>query len=105
MVSSRFLMKTGILRAPGDFRMRVSWVMVCWRIWGGQISILVITTITGTFRAKAMPKCSLNLSKSLLFTLRGECCILAHPNEAIICSDHEKAVIWAATQQPKDCCA
>lgn len=66
MVSSRFLMKMGILRAPGDFRMRVSWVMVCWRIWGGQMSILVITTITGTFRARAMPRCSLRCV-SLMF--------------------------------------
>ena len=66
MVSSRFLMKMGILRAPGDLRMRVSWVMVCSRIWGGQMSILVITTITGTFRARAIPKCSLCCGKSLV---------------------------------------
>ncbi len=52
-------MKMGILRAPGDLRMRVNWVMVCCRICGGQMSIFVMTTITGTFRARAMPRCSL----------------------------------------------
>ena len=29
------------------------------------MSILVITTITGTLRARAIPKCSLNLSQRL----------------------------------------
>lgn len=59
MVSFLFLMKMGILRAPGDLRIRVSWVIVCSRIWGGQMSILVITTMTGTLSARAMPRCSL----------------------------------------------
>ena len=72
MVSSLFLMKIGILRAPGDLRIRVSWVMVCSRIWGGQMSILVITTITGTFKARAIPKCSLHSSKSSVSILGRE---------------------------------
>lgn len=59
MQSARLLTKIGILRAPGDLRILVSCVIVCWRIWGGQMSILVITTRTGTFKARAMPRCSL----------------------------------------------
>ncbi len=59
IVSAWVWMKMGILRAPGDLRMRVSWVIVCARIWGGQMSILVMTTMTGTLRARAMPRCSL----------------------------------------------
>lgn len=59
MTSAWVLTKRGILRAPGDFRILVSWVMVCWRMWGGQMSTLVMTTMTGTLRARAMPRCSL----------------------------------------------
>ncbi len=57
--SSRVRMKTGILRAPGLLRMRVICVTVCSRMWGGQMSILVTTTMTGTLSASAMPRCSL----------------------------------------------
>lgn len=32
------------------------------------MSILVITTITGTFRARAIPRCSLHSGKSLVCT-------------------------------------
>lgn len=39
--------------------------MVCCKICGGQISILVMTTMTGTFSASAIPKCSLELRKYL----------------------------------------
>ena len=31
------------------------------------MSILVITTMTGTFRARAMPRCSLSSGKCLIF--------------------------------------
>lgn len=59
IVSSWFLMKIGIFLAPGDLSILVNWVMVCCKICGGQMSIFVITTITGTFNARAMPRCSL----------------------------------------------
>ena len=65
------------------------------------MSILVITTITGTFRARAIPKCSLCSGKSLfVFEIRNT--ILAHSNETIVCGDHQKAVVGAAAQQSKD---
>ena len=57
--SSRFLMKIGFFCAPGDFRILVSCVTVWSSMCGGHISILVMMTITGTFSAKAMPRCSL----------------------------------------------
>lgn len=68
------------------------------------MSILVITTITGTLRARAIPKCSLCSGKSSVCILGRKIFILAHSNETVICCDHEKAVIRAATQQPEDRC-
>lgn len=65
--SSRFFMNIGIFLAPWDFKIFESWVMVCSKIWGGHMSILVITTITGTLRARAMPKCSLDMPMRPLF--------------------------------------
>ena len=59
MHCSRFLINIGIFFAPGDLRILVSWVTVCSKIFGGQISILVMTTMTGTLRASAIPRCSL----------------------------------------------
>ena len=60
------------------------------------MSILVMTTMTGTFRARAIPRCSLiSLSvRSLL--LRKLANILAHANEAIISSYHKQAIVGAA---------
>lgn len=57
--SSRFLMNIGILRAPGDLRILVSCDIVCSLMFGGHISIFVMTHITGTFSASAIPRCSL----------------------------------------------
>lgn len=63
---SRFEIKTGIFFAPGDLRILVSCVTVCCKIFGGQMSILVMTTITGTLRARAMPRCSFDIPISPL---------------------------------------
>ena len=49
---------TGIFRQPGDFRILVNSFMVSCKTFGGHISILVTTTKTGTFRARARPRCS-----------------------------------------------
>ena len=43
------------------------------------MSILVITTITGTFRARAIPRCSLSSCKCLIFVLGREDAYLLIP--------------------------
>lgn len=59
------------------------------------MSILVMTTITGTFRARAIPRCSL-ISLSVRSMSLGQVAdILAHANETIIGSYHKQAIIGA----------
>ena len=70
------------------------------------MSILVMTTMTGTFRARAMPRCSLVCVRPIsgeagIIALRRD--LLAHTNQAIVCRYHEEAIIWAAAKEAKDC--
>ncbi len=60
------------------------------------MSILVITTITGTFRARAMPRCSLVLCQPLHSPQKRLSSVLAHADETVICGDHEQAVVGTA---------
>ena len=59
--SSLELMKIGIFLAPGDLRIARIWLSVVSSTFGGQISIFVITTMMGIFKARAMPRCSLDI--------------------------------------------
>ena len=61
MTSSGDWTKTGILRQPGDLRTLISSFMVSWSTLGGHMSILVTTTNTGTLRARARPRCSVDI--------------------------------------------
>ena len=66
------------------------------------MSILVITTMIGTFSAKAIPRCSLcEELRDIPTAEKGD--PLAHTDQAIVGCDHQKAVIRAAAKQPKDC--
>ena len=102
MHSSRFLMKTGIFRAPGDFRILDSWVMVCSRICGGQMSILVMTTMTGTLSARAMPRCSLDEVSHDVFLSRPALYVLAHTDHPVVRSHHEETVVRLTGKQAED---
>lgn len=59
MTSSVFWTMTGIFRQPEDLRIFCRSLRVSCRTFGGHMSIFVTTTNTGTFRARARPKCSL----------------------------------------------
>ena len=56
--SSLFCTRTGILRQPGDLSILCNNFRVSSRTLAGHMSILVTTTKTGTWRAKARPRCS-----------------------------------------------
>lgn len=53
------LTNMGILRHPADFKILVSCLTVFSNTLGGHISILVMTTRTGTPSANDKPRCSL----------------------------------------------
>jgi hypothetical protein len=66
------------------------------------MSILVMTTSTGTFNARAIPRCSLHAELSVLFQIyKVVGAILAHADQPIVGGDHEKTVIRAAAKQSK----
>lgn len=65
--SSRLRMKVGIFLAPGLFMILVICAIVSSKMFGGQMSILVTTTMTGTLRARAIPRCSLLMPTRPLF--------------------------------------
>ena len=66
MTSSCVDTTTGILRQPGDFSILTSSFMVSWRMLAGHMSILVITTNTGTLSARAKPRCSIGNEKKVV---------------------------------------
>lgn len=51
--------KTGVLRQPGERRILPSCFNVCSKTWRGVMSTLVTTQTTGTERAKATERCSM----------------------------------------------
>ena len=53
------------------------------------MSILVITTMTGTLSASAIPKCSLSRAISSGKAGWRAACVLAHANKTIVGSNHE----------------
>lgn len=58
--------REGTYRHPGDFKTLTSMLIVCSRIFGGVMSILVTQIATGTFKAMATPKCSYLVSNNSL---------------------------------------
>lgn len=64
------------------------------------MSILVITTITGTFNARAIPKCSLGEVRYLV-GYTSALSLLAHSHQTIISSDHQQTVVGLAAQHSK----
>ena len=65
------------------------------------MSILVMTTMTGTLSARAIPRCSLQIVKSDA-TFPDSGFLLAHADQTIVGSHHEQAVVGTAAQQTKD---
>ena len=64
------------------------------------MSIFVITTMTGTLSASAIPRCSLRrVSVAGNPNAEDQHCLLAHANQSVICSHHEQAVVGTAAQQ------
>ena len=61
-----------------------------------------MTTITGTFKASAIPRCSLGFVSYATDGNRPGFHPLAHANQAIVRSDHEEAVIGLARKQAED---
>lgn len=51
----------GFFLTPGLRRIEESVASECCRTWPGQMSTFVTTKNTGTFKAKATPKCSLHM--------------------------------------------
>jgi hypothetical protein len=65
------------------------------------MSILVMTTMTGTLSARAMPRCSLRIV-SVDTAFPSFKLLLAHADQAIVGSYHKQAVVGTAAQQTKD---
>lgn len=53
------------------------------------MSILVITTMTGTFNARAMPRCSLSIKLAPQLVGIEISSLLAHANQPIVCCYHQ----------------
>lgn len=53
------------------------------------MSILVITTITGTFNARAIPRCSLSIQLAPQLVRLEMSPLLAHANQPIVRGDHQ----------------
>jgi hypothetical protein len=66
------------------------------------MSILVMTTMTGTFSARAIPRCSLYVVNYIKSPGQNMVYSLAHAHQAIVCSDHQQAVVGLTGQKTKD---
>jgi hypothetical protein len=66
------------------------------------MSILVMTTMTGTFNARAIPRCSLHVVSYAKSPGQNVVCLLAHAHQAVVCSDHQQAVVGLTGQKTKD---
>ena len=64
------------------------------------MSILVMTTMTGTFSARAMPRCSLDNVKDWMGWEDDDS--LAHTDQTIVRRHHQQTVVWLAAQQAED---
>ena len=60
--------------------------------------------MTGTLRASAMPRCSLDRWLAKWHCLNVVSDVLAHSYQPIISSHHQQAVIGAAAQEAEDSC-
>lgn len=62
------------------------------------MSILVMTTMTGTLRARAIPRCSLSRVSMVDRGVYAEGGSLRHANQTVVCCYHEQTVVWLATE-------